>query len=157
MVGSRITKEILIVCQPEKVPISSRRGLVSRLCNILERRRKVQIVDSDSRVKRDSRYKLDRNEISDVEVNGDEVGDNEVGKKVQKTFKSKKLSKSKKTVESDFFTLGARLAFTKLRQAFVKTSILYHFDSKYYIRVETDVSDYAIGRVLSQLTLDNLD
>ena len=47
--------------------------------------------------------------------------DNEVGKKGQKTskfknvFKSKKLSKSKKTIRLDFFILGARLTFTKLR------------------------------------------
>ena len=59
-------------------------------------------------------------------------------------------------VESDFLTPKARLAFTELRQAFVKASILYYFNPKCYIRIEIDVSGYAIGGVLSQLTLDNL-
>ena len=71
-------------------------------------------------------------------------------------FKSKNLSKFKKTVGSNFLTLRARLAFTKLRQAFVKAPILYHFDSEDYIRVKTNVSGYAIGGVLNQLTLNNL-
>ena len=60
-----------------------------------------------------------RNEISrmdDVEVDGGEVEVDEVGKKVQKLSKSKNSSKFKKTVRSlDFLTLGAKLAFTKLR------------------------------------------
>ena len=38
-----------------------------------------------------------------------------------------------------YLTLKARLAFTKLRKAFTKALILQHFDSKYYIRIETDV------------------
>ena len=56
----------------------------------------------------------------------------------------------------DFFTSGAKLVFTKLRQVFFKAPILYHFDPEDYIYIETDVSDYAIGGVLSQLTLDDL-
>ena len=72
-------------------------------------------IGDDSRVGRNSRYKFDRSEIDSVEVNGGKFKDNEVGKKVQKIFKSKKLSKSNKTVGSDFFTPGARLAFIKLR------------------------------------------
>ena len=71
--------------------------------------------------------------------------------------KSKKSSKSKKTVRSsNFFIFRARLVFTKIRQVFVKAPILYHFDPKHYIWVETDVSGYAIGVILSQLILDNL-
>ena len=76
--------------------------------------------------------------------------DNEVGKKVQN------LSKSKKTVGSDFFTPGAKLAFTKLRQTFVKALILYSFDPKCHIRIKMDILGYAISGVLSQLTLDDL-
>ena len=57
---------------------------------------------------------------------------------------------------SDFLTFGAKLAFTKLKHAFVKALILYHFDPEYYIRIETDVSGYVIGGVLGQLTLDDL-
>ena len=85
--------------------------------------------------------------MDDVEVDSGKVGDNETGKKGQQTLKN--LFKSKKAVGSDFFTPGARLAFTKLRQAFVKAPILHHFDPERHIRVETDVSGSAIGRVLS--------
>ena len=88
--------------------------------------------------------------MDNVEVNGDEVEVDEVGKKVQN------LSKSKKTVRSsDFLTPGAKITFTKLRQTFLKAPILYHFDLKRHIRIETDVSGYAIGGVLSQLTSDD--
>ena len=50
----------------------------------------------------------------------------------------------------DFFILGARLAFTKLRQAFVKAPILYHFDPKCHFWIETDVLSYAISKFLCQ-------
>ena len=102
--------------------------------------------------------KLNRRRIDDDEVDGNKVDDgfdDEVGTRVQKLSKSKNLSKSKKT-ESGFLTSGARKAFTKLRQAFIKAPILYHFDSERYIRVETDASSYTIGGVFSQLTSDNL-
>ena len=89
--------------------------------------------------------------MDDVEVDGNEVEVEEVGKRVQN------LSKLKKTIRSlDFFIPGAKLAFTELRQAFIKAPILYHFDPECHIRVETDASGYAIGEVLSQLTLDDL-
>ena len=52
-------------------------------------------------------------------------------------------------VRSDFLTSEARLAFTKLRQAFIKAMILYHFDSECHIRVETDASSYIIDRVFN--------
>ena len=54
------------------------------------------------------------------------------------------------------FTFKARLAFTKLRQVFVKTLIFYHFDLEYYIQIETNVSGYSIGEIFSQLTSDDL-
>ena len=76
-----------------------------------------------------------------------------------KTTKSKILVKSKnydfppnfknKEARAGFFTPKARLAFTQLRQAFVKALILYHFDPKSHIRIETDASSYNIGGVLS--------
>ena len=95
-------------------------------------------VSSDSRSEHD-------NEIDDeVEY---EV-DDEVGKK------GWNLSKSKK-IESGFLTSRARMTFTKLRQAFIKALIFYHFNPEYHIWVETDVSGYAIDGILSQLTLDN--
>ena len=81
-------------------------------------------------------------------IDSNEVGDDEIETKVQK------LSKSKKT-ELGFLTRGARKAFTELRQAFIKALILYHFDPKRHIRVKTNAFGYAIGGILSQLTLDN--
>ena len=98
---------------------------------------------------------LDGTKINDGEVDGNEVGDDEVGKKVQKLSKSKNLSKSKKTIRSDFLISRARLAFTKLRQTFVNAPILYHFDPERHIRIKTDVSNYTIGGVFNQLTLDD--
>ena len=98
----------------------------------------------------DSRAGRYRSELDRSKVDGGEVGDNEVGKKVQN------LSKSKKSVRSDFLTSGAKLAFAELRQAFIKAPILHHFDPERHIRIETDVSGYAIGGVLSQLTSDDL-
>ena len=118
-------------------------------------------VDGHSKAGHDG-SKLERSEIDNGEVGGTEV-DDEVGKKGQKTsksknlFKSKKSSKSKKAVGSlDFLTLKAKLTFIKLRQAFLKTSILHHFNPKRHIQIEIDALGYTIGGVLSQLTLDNL-
>lgn len=55
-----------------------------------------------------------------------------------------------------FLTLRARLVFDKLRQIFIKPSNLFYFNLKCHIKVETDGLGYAIGDVLSQLSLDNL-
>ncbi len=55
-----------------------------------------------------------------------------------------------------FLTLEARKAFTKLKQAFVEAPILNHFDPEHHIQIETDASGYAIDRIFSQLTLDDL-
>ena len=102
----------------------------------------------DSRAGREG-SKLDGSELQDDEVDGGGGEDDEVGKKGRKT------SKSKKSVRSDFLTPGAKLAFTELRQAFLKAPILHHFDPERHIRIETDASGYAIGGVLSQLTSDD--
>ena len=102
----------------------------------------------------DSKARRDRSELDESEVDSGKVGNNEVGKKVQKLSKSKNLSKFKKMVGSNFLTSRARLA--KLREAFIKASILHHFDLKRYIRIETDVSGYAISNIFSQLTLNDL-
>ena len=110
-------------------------------------------VDGNSKAGRDG-GELDGSGMDKVEFDGGEVGDNEVGKKGQKTFKN--LSKSKNTVGLDFFTSEARLAFIKLSQVFVKALILQHFDLKYHVRIETDAFSYAIGGVFSQLILDDL-
>ena len=92
--------------------------------------------------------KLDRSEIDDGRFDVGEV-DNEIEKKGQKTSKSKKASKSKKTLGLNFLILKVRIAFTKLRQIFVKALILHHLDSEYHIWVETDIPGYTIGGVFS--------
>ncbi len=67
------------------------------------------------------------------------------------TSRAKNLSSQSRS----FLTFEARKTFTELRQAFVKTPILNHFDPECHIQIETDASDYAIGGILSQLTLDD--
>ena len=61
------------------------------------------------------------------------------------------VSNSAKNV-SNYLTPNAKRVFDQLRQDFTRAPILQHFDPEKYIRVETDVSGHAIGRVLSQLT-----
>ena len=95
--------------------------------------------------------KIDKSELNGIEVNGSEV-DDEVGKKGQKTSKSKNIVES-----SDFFTPVAKIAFTKLEQAFCKAPIVHYFDPERHIRIKTDESGYSIGRVLNQLTSDDLN
>ena len=116
-------------------------------------------VGGGSRAGRDRSEIDDRKKIDGDEVDSGEVKDDEIEKKVQKVqkmSKSKNLSKSKKTVgSSDFLIPGVKLVFTKLRQAFLKAPIFYHFDPKHHIWIGTDASGYAIGRVFSQLTSDN--
>ena len=122
---------------------------------LAEPRKGVVGVGGDSRARRD-RGGIDGSEMNDVEVDGGEVEVDKVGRKARKTSKSKNSSKSKKAVgPSDFLTPGAKLAFTELRQAFLKAPILHHFDPERHIRIETDASGYAIGEVLSQLTSDD--
>lgn len=53
-------------------------------------------------------------------------------------------------------TLKAKLVIAKLRQILIKVPISY-FDLEYHFWIQTDISGYTIGRVLSQLTLDDLD
>ena len=99
-------------------------------------------------------------------------GSKRVEPKTGKSAKSRKLSKSgkskgeksKKPPKSgnspnfgatgsgpSFLTPEARSAFNRLRLAFTKAPILWHFDPECHIRIETDTSGYAIGGVLSQL------
>lgn len=76
--------------------------------------------------------------------------------KVLKSVKFSDLIQPKKT-GAGFFTPEARLAFTQLKEIFIKVPILYHFNPESHIQIETDVLDYAIDKILSQLTADNSD
>lgn len=59
-------------------------------------------------------------------------------------------------VDLSFLTFKARLAFIKWKQLFIKALIFYYFDLKQYIRIEIDISSYAISRILGDITLNNL-
>ena len=65
------------------------------------------------------------------------------------------VSNSAKNV-SNYLTPDTKKAFDQFCQAFTKALILQHFDLEQYIQVETNASEYAIGKVLNQLT-NNLD
>ena len=51
-----------------------------------------------------------------------------------------------------FLTPNTRTIFNCLWLAFTEAPILQHFNLEYQIRIKIDALDYAIGRVLSQLT-----
>ena len=94
-------------------------------------------------------------------VCGNEATNPIKGKNQAKSTKSKILIKSKnhdfpksmiEKAGTGFLTSKARQAFTQLRQAFVEAPILHHFDPKSHIQIETNVSGYVIGGVLSQLS-----
>ncbi len=55
---------------------------------------------------------------------------------------------------TDFLTPKAKKAFIHLRKAFIKAPILRHFQPEHHIWIETNALGYAIGGVLSQMTLD---
>ena len=69
-------------------------------------------------------------------------------------------SNIKKGVEaarsSDYLTPVTKKAFNHLWYTFTQAPILQYFDLERHLWIETDVSSYAIDKVLSQLTLDNL-
>ncbi len=94
----------------------------------------------------------------------EDQGEKEPAQKSRKGHKGQQMAKSKKWIcaektkvsrakNSDqsglFLTVDTRRAFIKLRQAFVETPILNHFDSERYIWLETDVSGYSIGGILN--------
>ncbi len=54
----------------------------------------------------------------------------------------------------DFLIPKAKDTFIHLKKDFNKALILRHFDLKCYICIQTDALGYAIGRVLSRMTLD---
>jgi hypothetical protein len=63
-------------------------------------------------------------------------------------FKKRKKEKFDKEFK---FTKKARIAFAQLKNVFIKTSILLHFNSKRKIRLKIDAFDFAISEILSQL------
>ena len=53
--------------------------------------------------------------------------------------------------ELSFLIPDAKIAFNRLRLAFIKALIFQHFDLECYIWIETYALDFAIGEVLSKL------
>lgn len=86
------------------------------------------------------------NKVSIIDINNT---------KIFRSAKFQDLVQSKE-FKARFITPGARLAFIKLRQVFIKVPTLYHFDLKFHIQTKTDLSDYAIDKVLDKLSTDNL-
>ena len=84
-----------------------------------------------------------------------EVGSVGGGDRGDETVEKSPLVSKNSDGATGFLTLGAKRAFTQLRQAFTEAPIPRHFDPECHIRIETDASGYAIGGVLSQLTSDN--
>ncbi len=79
--------------------------------------------------------------------------------KKSKSTKSKKLDLTKGNFAkinsgTDFLTPKAKKAFTHQWKAFTEAPILRHFNPEYHIRIETDALGYTIGRILSQMILD---
>ena len=93
--------------------------------------------------------------------NNDEVVGDGGDKNVSK---SKKLKNAKFGIqtrfgamkEHKFLTPDVREAFNQLRQAFTKGLILRDFDPECHIWIETNASGYAIGKIPTQLTSDQV-
>ncbi len=65
-----------------------------------------------------------------------------------------KTNSTKVNFRTDFLTSRAKKAFIYLQKPFIKALILHHFDMEYYFLIETNALGYAIGKVLSRITLD---
>lgn len=58
------------------------------------------------------------------------------------------------STRTDFLTSKAKKTFIHLQKTFTKALIIKHFDLECYIYIETNALEYAIGRILSQMILD---
>ena len=65
------------------------------------------------------------------------------------------ISNIRATQKPIFLTSNVKKVFNNLKQVFIKASILQYFNWKSYIKIDTNVSSYAIDRVLNQLKLDS--
>ena len=74
-----------------------------------------------------------------------------VGRSVENLSSGTKVKKSSR---ADFFSTGTKEIFIHLRKAFTKALIQKYFDPERHIQIEIYASWYAIGEVLSQMTLD---
>ena len=68
----------------------------------------------------------------------------------RKRVLSRSRNQNKKRMSNDFLSFETYEIFKHLRKTFLKTSILQHFDSNRFIRVEIDVSNKTIEKILCQ-------
>lgn len=94
--------------------------------------------------------KTNKNEL-DID-GGNSIGGDRIDNKMVNLSSSIKKMSSK----AGFFISKTCLAFIQLRKVFIKTLILYHFDSKHHNWIETDTLSHAISELLSQLTTKKL-
>jgi hypothetical protein len=62
----------------------------------------------------------------------------------------KKSDKNKFHISFEFIS-KARESFERFRKIFITTLLLRHFDSNRKIKLETNASNFAISRIISQL------
>ena len=95
----------------------------------------------------------------DNAVVGDSGGRvNETVVNLSKNKKFRKLThvpNIKATEKLNFLTSNAKKVFNHLWLAFIKALILQHFDLENHIQIKTDISGYAISRVLNQLNFNS--
>lgn len=58
-------------------------------------------------------------------------------------------------IETNFLSFKVKAAFICLQTAFTKTPIFHYFDPKRHIKIKSNVSGFAIGKMPSQLLLNN--
>lgn len=87
--------------------------------------------------------------IIDCRSKANEVIKNLSKSKKWKNEKFENLTYIKTIKEFIFLTFGVKNSFNLLRQIFIKTIIVQNFDLESYIWIKTDLSGYAIGKVLS--------
>jgi hypothetical protein len=73
---------------------------------------------------------------------------NKIAESLTNLLKKKKKRKFDKMFK---FIKKTRKAFKKLKEVFIKTSILLHFDFKRRIRLKIDAFDFVISEIISQL------
>lgn len=82
----------------------------------------------------------------ELDCNDRVVRNFEVANGSRKTKKSKITKNFTRTV---FLIREAWATFTRLQNTFIEAPILDYFDSKYPIRIETNVFDFVISKVLN--------
>lgn len=78
--------------------------------------------------------------------------------RVDKRYADKKITYllffvSQRVIRANYLVFRAKKTFNFLLNVFIQASVFFHLNLKYNICIESDVSSYAIHRILSWLTL----